>query len=216
MTVNSPSLREVFNITDRTLNGLFFFLAYYGTCAVNFSNQNFKLSWPVFKKINKNFLYYFKYNAFQTTSLRLKRRPFNFKFTSLTAILRYKNEILRNRIENQPLFMRYEKVDVIFTFTYAHISFFKAISFNTFFLKKNLIVKKSFFFIFLSFKNKKIFLNLKNKKKRIIFSLSQGLFLKFFEKKKKICESTKIWNFWWQNSYGNCFIVLKLKICFLS
>lgn len=186
LTKNTPLLNKIFDVSDKTLNSLFFFLSFYGEQFLNFSKQNSKIEWPTFKKINKNFSYYFKYNSFQTTSFRLRRRPFNFKFVSLTAILRHKNEVLRNRVHDRFLFLNTDKITTLFNFSYIYIYFFKIINLNTFFFKKKLITKKSFFFVFLSFKNKKIFLNLKSKKKKTIFSLSQGLFLKFFEKRKSM------------------------------
>ncbi len=60
------------------------------------------------------------------------------------------------------------------------------------YLKKKSILKKKNFYLILSFKNKKIFINLQNKKKKNLFFLSSGMFIKFFSKKKSLKKSKNI------------------------
>jgi hypothetical protein len=60
--------------------------------------------------------------------------------------------------------------------------------FNKFLKNKN----RSFFFLILSFKKKKLYINLQNNNKRNYLSISTGLFIKFFEKRKSIKKNKAI------------------------
>jgi hypothetical protein len=60
--------------------------------------------------------------------------------------------------------------------------------FNKFLKNKN----RSFFFLILSFKKKKLYINLQNNNKKNYLSISTGLFIKFFEKRKSIKKNKAI------------------------
>lgn len=76
----------------------------------------------------------------------------------------------------------------ILSFLKTYLLFFASSSIDVLhFLKKNKIKKnKLFFYLIFSFNNGRLFVNIQNHKKRNFFFLSQGFFIKFFEKKKSL------------------------------
>lgn len=90
--------------------------------------------------------------------------------------------------EQKTLFRENKKkiVSLLSGLVYTYHGFFIATYIDFFHFSKNLKTreKRMRYYLILSFSKNKLFANLKNIKKKNYFSISSGLFIKFFEKKK--------------------------------
>ena len=85
------------------------------------------------------------------------------------------------------------KSTLILNFTLLYNFFLNSIYLDIFYFSKFLKTKnKIVFFLIMSFKKKKLYINLQNIKKKNYISISTGLFIKFFEKRKSIKKNKAI------------------------
>ena len=109
-------------------------------------------------------------------------------------------EVLRDynykfKIKNRFLFFKLNKLKLNFLLNYIKLYnlFFYSIFLDIFYLTKFLKKKnRLIYFLILSFKKNKLYINLQNLNKKNYLSLSAGLFIKFFEKKKSLKKNKTI------------------------
>lgn len=139
-----------------------------------------------FKKINIEFQLYLHYNAYQGKIDILKKKFINYKYHKLINFIRIKNNSNLKKRKNIVCAYTDEQKFLIFDFLYIYNFFFFNTYVDLFYNFKKLKVKKKklLYYLTFSFTNNKIFINLANFNKKNYFFLSNGLFIKFFEKKK--------------------------------
>lgn len=158
---------------------------------------NFKkrfIYYPIFWKINLNFHIIVSYNAYQNQFTWIEKKFNNFKFNKIISIIKEKNSKIktkRNFFYNKLFF---KNIQLITNYFYIYNYFFYSIYIDIFyFIKYIKIYKKTlYYYLILSFKKNKLFINLKNFSKKNYLSLSNGLFIKFFEKKKSFKKNKTI------------------------
>jgi hypothetical protein len=146
-----------------------------------FFNSNFKKNLQI-SQINY-------YNIY-INNLNLIRKNFNhIKYEKLINLIKLKklnqsiNKTVLNRINN----------NILTNFVLIYNFFLNSIYLDIFYFNKFLKNKnRIFFFLILSFKKKKLYINLQNNNKKNYLSISTGLFIKFFEKRKSIKKNKAI------------------------
>lgn len=151
------------------------------------------LYWKIYNEINLPFNPTISYNAFQAVFLWSKYKLSNIRYHKVIKILKLKSKIMKRK--RTSLYNKYKKLrhTVIFDFLYLYNNFFFNISINLFYFKKTYKLKKKLiFFLIFSFTKNKIFINAQTLKKKNIFFLSPGLYIKFFDKKKSLKKNKNI------------------------
>ena len=170
---------------------------------ISFLKKKFKFS-HLF--LNKKFNYHlisWKKNYDFCSSISFLIYQYNFKFLKkkFNSVKYYKLiEILRDynykfKIKNRFLFFKLNKLKLNFLLNYIKLYnlFFYSIFLDIFYLTKFLKKKnRLIYFLILSFKKNKLYVNLQNLNKKNYLSLSAGLFIKFFEKKKSLKKNKTI------------------------
>jgi len=122
-----------------------------------------------------------------------KKKFNNVKYYKLIEIIREKNNKIK--IKKKKTFLKKYKtrLNYILNYTYSYNLFFNSIFLDIFYINKFLKKKnRLIYFLILSFKKNKLFINLKNINKKNYISLSTGLFIKFFEKRKSLKKNKTI------------------------
>lgn len=86
------------------------------------------------------------------------------------------------------------KIKKLLSFLYLYNYFINSVFIDLFYFRKSLNLKKNKFYyhLILSFYKNKLFVNFKNRNKKNFLSMSSGLFIKFFEKKKSFKKNKTI------------------------
>lgn len=151
--------------------------------------------YPIFWKINHYFFLTISYNAYQNKLLWIKKKFNNIKYHKL--IEKIKIKLIKFKIKHKTPYIvkRFFKsrLSTIINFLYLYNHFIYSIYTDLFYLTHFLKKKKnSLFFLILSFRKNKLYINLKNFFKKNYLTLSSGLFIKFFEKKKSFKKNKTI------------------------
>lgn len=148
----------------------------------------------IYRKINIGFSSTINYNAYQGCFKWIKKRVFNIRYHRLIKIIKKKNNRFRNR--NVYYYKKFKPniFKKILFFLYIYNFFFFNISLNVFYFlkkfKKNR--KKLIYRLILTFRDRRLFVNLQNFKKKNYLFISSGFFIKFFEKKKSLKKKKNI------------------------
>lgn len=150
--------------------------------------------YPVFWKINKNFYATIQYNAYQNYFSWIKRKFNNIKYHKLIVKIKEENSKFRNKKPFLFKSLSFYRLNSIINFLYLYNYFFYSIYIDLFYFTRFSRKKKKqlLYFLILSFKKNKLFINLKNFYKKNYMSISSGLFIKFFEKKKSFKKNKTI------------------------
>ena len=170
---------------------------------INFLKKKFKFN-HLF--LNKKFNYYLiswkkNYDFYSSISFLVYQYNFKFlkkkfnsvKYHKLIEVLRDYN--YKSKIKNRLLFFKLNKIKLNFLLNYIKLYnlFFYSIFLDIFYLTKFLKKKnRLIYFLILSFKKNKLYVNLQNLNKKNYLSLSAGLFITFFEKKKSLKKNKTI------------------------
>jgi hypothetical protein len=129
------------------------------------------------------------YNIYISNFNFIKKNFNHIKYEKLLNLVKLKklnqniNKIILSKINN----------DVLTNFILIYNFFLNSIYLDIFYFNKFLKNKnRIFFFLILSFKKKKLYINLQNNNKKNYLSISTGLFIKFFEKRKSIKKNKAI------------------------
>jgi hypothetical protein len=124
----------------------------------------------------------------------LKKKFNNVKYHKLINFIRTKS--IKFKIKETATFNKIIKTKLfsIFNLLYIYNFFFNSIYIDIFNFIKFANKKKNnlLFFLILSFKKNKLFINLLNSNKKNYLSITSGLFIKFFEKKKSFKKNKTI------------------------
>lgn len=160
---------------------------------LNFKENNFLKKKYFFFKANlkKNFqiIKINYYNTYKNNFNFFKKNFNHIKYEKLLNLVKSKkikqntNKIILNKININSLTNFISIYNFFLDSIYLDIFYF-----NKFLKNKN----RSFFFLILSFKKKKLYINLQNNNKKNYLSISTGLFIKFFEKRKSIKKNKAI------------------------
>lgn len=151
--------------------------------------------YPIFPKKYIEFSKALNFNAYQNTFNFIKFKFFNIKYAKLLSNVRSKTSKMLYKLSKNPIFIKKIKMKIILNFIYNYNFFFNSIAIELFYYlkhKKYLKKNKIFYYLIISFKKNKIFINLKNFFKKTYLTLSTGLFIKFFEKKKSFKKNKTI------------------------
>lgn len=160
---------------------------------------NFKEIFFLKKKINffkydkKNFqlIYLNRYNFYTSSMPFFKKNFITLKYEKLINLIKIKKIINLNYIDKNLIIKN--KFIVLNNFVIIYNFFLNSIFIDLFYFTKLLKNKnRTIFFLILSFKQKKLFINLQNKKKKNYLSISTGFFIKFFEKRKSLKKNKAI------------------------
>jgi len=165
------------------------------TNKLNFEENNFLKKKYFFFNLNlkKNL----KMNQINYYNMYINNFNFNFikqnfnhmKYEKLLNIIKSK-KIEKNT--NKTIFKKIN-INILINFISIYNFFLNSIYLDIFYFNKFLKNKnRSFFFLILSFKKKKLYVNLQNNNKKNYLSISTGLFIKFFEKRKSIKKNKAI------------------------
>jgi hypothetical protein len=165
------------------------------TNKLNFKENNFLKKKYFFFNLNlkKNL----KMNQINYYNMYINNFNFNFikqnfnhmKYEKLLNIIKSK-KIEKNT--NKTIFKKIN-INILINFISIYNFFLNSIYLDIFYFNKFLKNKnRSFFFLILSFKKKKLYVNLQNNNKKNYLSISTGLFIKFFEKRKSIKKNKAI------------------------
>lgn len=156
---------------------IFFLKKKHSFCKLNFK-KNFQL-------IQTN-----HYNIYKNNTIFSKKNFNNIKYDKLLNLIKSKKIKKTNALNSLLNKINY---NVISNFILIYNFFLNSVYIDVFYLTKFLKDKThSLFFLILSFKKKKLYINLQNTKKKNYLSLSAGLFIKFFEKRKAIKKNKNI------------------------
>lgn len=150
--------------------------------------------YPIFWKKTKEFYMTVSFNAYQSKLWWLKKKFNNIKYHKIITLLRDKNTKISFKKPFLFKHFRSLRLNYIINFLYLYNYFFNSIYIDLFYLTKYLQIKKKnlLYFLIMSFKKNRMFLNLNNFSKKNFFFLSTGLFIKFFEKKKSFKKNKTI------------------------
>jgi hypothetical protein len=129
------------------------------------------------------------YNIYISNFNFIKKNFNHIKYEKLLNLVKLKklnqniNKIILSKINNNVL----TNFILIYNF-FLNSIYLDIFYFNKFLKNKNRI----FFFLILSFKKKKLYINLQNNNKKNYLSISTGLFIKFFDKRKSIKKNKAI------------------------
>ena len=130
------------------------------------------------------------YNIYQNNLKFFKKNFNNRKYLKLLSFIKINKKKIHN-FEINPL--NFKKSNLILNFILLYNFLINSIYLDIFYFSKFLKTKnKTIFFLILSFKKKKLYINLQNLKKKNYISISTGLFIKFFEKRKSIKKNKAI------------------------
>lgn len=168
-----------------------------------FLKKKFKFN---YLSLNKKFNYYLinwkkNYDFYASISFLIYQYNFKFlkkkfnsaKYYKLIEVLRDSN--YKSKVKNRLLFFKMNKIRLNFLLNYIKLYnlFFYSIFLDIFHLTKFLKKKnRLIYFLILSFKKNKLYVNLQNLKKKNYLSLSAGFFIKFFEKRKSLKKNKTI------------------------
>jgi hypothetical protein len=148
---------------------------------------------PIFFKTKYENSLMFSYLTYQNNIFSLKKKFNNIKYTKILDLIKNKKIKTSRILKSYTNFFKIFKIKFIINFVIIYRFFFYSIYIDIFFFLRFLKLKNILiYFLILSFKKKKLFINLKNLKKKNFLSLSTGLFIKFFEKKKSIKKNKAI------------------------
>ena len=149
--------------------------------------------YPIFWKSNFILYHSISYNSYQNKFKLFKYRYCNIKYFKIINVIQekiYKMKV-KNLYFHSTFFKR--RLRLITKFLLVYNVFFCSIYIDLFHFTKYIKKKKLlFYYLILSFKKNKLFMNLKNFSKKNFFFLSTGFFIKFFEKKKSFKKNKTI------------------------
>ena len=152
------------------------------------TNSNYIYYTPFFKKpLNSSFVNFFFFDFYQKKYNWIEKKFFTIKYHKLIEILKNKNQKIIFKYDLKKKIIKTPRNKIIQNFIYNYNFFFSSLFIELFFFSKlNILKNKNYrlYYLILSFKKNKIFINLKNFFKKNFLSVSSGLFIKFFEKKK--------------------------------
>lgn len=156
--------------------------------------KTIQIYYPIFWKININFYSTISFNVYQNEFRWINRKFNNIKYHKLIDNLKYKNNKIKTKLPN--LFNKFynNRLNLINSFIFLYNYFFYSIYIDIYYFTKFVKAKKNklFYFLILSFKKNKLFINITNSLKKNFLSMSTGLFIKFFEKKKSFKKNKTI------------------------
>lgn len=160
---------------------------------LNFKENNFLKKKYFFFKMNfkKNFqiIKINYYNTYKNNFNFFKKNFNDIKYEKLLNLVKSK-KIKQN---NKKIILNKININSLNNFISIYNFFLDSIYLDIFYFNKFLKNKnRSFFFLILSFKKKKLYINLQNNNKKNYLSISTGLFIKFFEKRKSIKKNKAI------------------------
>jgi len=129
------------------------------------------------------------YNMYINNFNFIKKNFNHMKYEKLLNIIKSKKI---NKNTTKAIFKKIN-INILINFISIYNFFLNSIYLDIFYFNKLLKNKnRSFFFLILSFKKKKLYINLQNNNKKNYLSISTGLFIKFFEKRKSIKKNKAI------------------------
>lgn len=139
-----------------------------------------------FKRINLEFQWYLYYNAYQSRIRILKFRRFNHKYYKYVSALRSDFRYTKRRYSLADLNFQYFYQSSILNFIYSYRFFFTFLFIDAYhFLKVTRKLRRgAFYYLILTFRSNRLFVNVLNSKKKNFLFVSTGFFIKYFEKKK--------------------------------
>ena len=130
------------------------------------------------------------YNIYKNNTIFSKKIFNNIKYDKILNLIKTKKIKKIDSISN---FLNKFNYSIICNFILIYNFFLNSAYIDIFYLTKFLKSKThSLFFLILSFKKKRLYINLQNAKKKNYLSVSSGLFIKFFEKRKSIKKNKNI------------------------
>jgi hypothetical protein len=132
------------------------------------------------------------YSTYQNNFKYFKKNFNNKKYLKLLFLIKT-NKLKTLNTAHKHITLNSLKSNFILNFILLYNFFLNAIYLDIFYFSKFLKTKnRIIFFLILSFKKKKLYINLQNLKKKTYLSISTGLFIKFFEKRKSIKKNKAI------------------------
>lgn len=162
----------------------------------NNSNLHFKKKYNYYIinwKKNYDFYSSFSFLMYQNNLNSLKKKFSSVKYFKLLELSRDNN--YRTKIKNEYAFNKWKKnrLNLLMNYIKLYNLFFYSIFLDIFYLNKFLKKKnRLIYFLILSFKKNKLYINLQNLNKKNYLSLSTGFFIKFFEKRKSLKKNKTI------------------------
>lgn len=135
------------------------------------------------------------YNAYQNNTIWLKKKYNNIKYHKMIDLIR--NKVIKFTFIKRKIsfsIIKNIKIKKLISFLYLYNYFINSIFIDLFYFRKSINFKKNkfYYYLFLSFYKNKLFVNFKNRNKKNFLSISSGLFIKFFEKKKSFKKNKTI------------------------
>ena len=135
------------------------------------------------------------YNTYVKNFSFIKKNFNHFKYEKLLNLIKSKKikQSNNNNNNNKINFLIKINTNTVTNFISIYKFFINSVYLDIFYFNKFLKNKnRNFFFLILSFKKKKLYINLQNNNKKNYLSISTGLFIKFFEKRKSIKKNKAI------------------------
>lgn len=178
----------------------------------NFYVRQFMIYYPIFWHVNSGFQPTIFFNTYQMQFSWLKKKFLNIKYHQCVDLIKDKNEEIRKKKQKTFKKLTNLRFKNIFNFLFLYNTFFYSIYIDLFYFLKKIKTTKQrlYYYLILSFKKNKLFINLQNSRKRNYLFLSTGFFIKFFEKKKSI-KKTKTIKLLMAKYIRKIFIISKLK-----
>lgn len=144
-------------------------------------------------KKNFDFFFSISFLMYSHNLTFIKKKFTNIKYYKFLEILRNLN--YRYKIRSSYFSFKLDKFKLLFLLNYIKLYnlFFYSIFLDLFYLNKFLKKKnRLIYFLILSFRKNKLYINLQNFNKKNYLSISTGLFIKFFEKRKSLKKNKTI------------------------
>lgn len=150
--------------------------------------------WNLFKKLYIIFNFSINFINFQKEFSVFSRKLISFKYRAYLEKIRYKN--YKFKVKWVPYYEKFFIVKQVASLNYLYLyNIFLNYSYiDIFYFYKKFKTKRQrmLHYLFFSFRKNKLFINLQNFKKKNYLTLSSGLFIKFFEKKKSFKKNKTI------------------------
>ncbi len=159
----------------------------------NFFLRKKYIYYTIYWKKNLDFLKSARFITYSNNLNILKKKFNTIKYQKIIDVLRERN--YKNKIFCEKFYLKKKKIRLnqILNYIYIYNLFFYSIYLDIFHLNKFLKKKdRIIYFLILSFKKNKLFINLQNINKKTYCSISTGLFIKFFDKRKSIKKNKTI------------------------
>jgi len=160
----------------------------------NINKKSNQIYYPIYSKEYFNIYLNFNFEIYQNNFSWIKLNFVNLNYYKLLNFLKLKLSKIKYGNLSKLKLIKFRKFQQINTYIYNYNLLFFLIKIDIFyfFRTKQNNAPAILYFLTLSFKKNKLFLNLNNKNKNSYLSLSTGLFIKFFENKKSFKKNKTI------------------------